>query len=636
MREMEVHFLNSLNRNEDLSKIPIEEYQLVLTKSNISKKYRPSLLDFLGHRAIYQITRNRWYTNHKDKLYAYQKELYAVEGGFMNFKINPRDSSYLIRTKALDIFKSLQGSHTTSKDTTALASVILQRIKYCHNISTFKEKDSVLVSALEEAYKLFSKHEVSTLIGYELAEYLNQKSLKTEAHQICLDIIKRFPNSDGGTMAGVLKNKIESKSISHKMNAYNLPDQPILIGINYRNIDSLQLFAYQINRELLQGLSKQVADSTVLKIIRKLKPVKQVTFPLGGVNDFFAHSTEVGFPSLPIGSYLLVTSNRLNPKTIRDIYSYSEFNVSQLSVISLEEPKHVVYKVLDRKEGMPIKGAFIEMTDNGLPMFSGHTDSNGEIRYKLEDKYYRNRKIIVSSNGDTLKKQNFRMPYGYGFDEDEEEHIARTFLYLDRKIYRPGQTLYFKGVLVDYKNGKRTVKPNKYVSVFINDSKGNELKEFRLKTNKFGSVSGEYKIPKTILTGEFSVNLYEDYDTDVDKYYDNLDDIDEAEEYFLVEEYKRPKFKVEFQPYKKSNVFGDSIVVNGSAKGFSGVNVSNANVNYKVERDLENRWWYNSNLSSNTLVEKGNVTTDANGEFKIAFLAYPDSSIVVDPSHVFK
>ena len=89
----------------------------------------------------------------------------------------------------------------------------------------------------------------------------------------------------------------------------------------------------------------------------------------------------------------------------------------------------------------------------------------------------------------------------------------------------------------------------------------------------------------------------------------------------MVEEYKRPKFKVEFQPYKKSNVFGDSIVVNGSAKGFSGVNVSNANVNYKVERVLENRWWYHSNLSSNTLVKKGNVTTDANGEFKISFLS---------------
>ncbi|MEE1974378.1 hypothetical protein, partial [Maribacter flavus] len=63
--------------------------------------------------------------------------------------------------------------------------------------------------------------------------------------------------------------------------------------------------------------------------------------------------------------------------------------------------------------------------------------------------------------------------------------------------------------------------------------------------------------------------------------------------YFSVEEYKRPKFKQEFQPITETFKVNDSITVKGKAVAFAGSNITDAKVVYRVKRQVQYpTWWY--------------------------------------------
>jgi hypothetical protein len=57
--------------------------------------------------------------------------------------------------------------------------------------------------------------------------------------------------------------------------------------------------------------------------------------------------------------------------------------------------------------------------------------------------------------------------------------------------------------------------------------------------------------------------------------------------YISVEEYKRPKFKTEFNPITKSIKLDDNILVNGFSKAFSGAKITDAKVVYSVYRTTQ-------------------------------------------------
>ncbi len=126
--------------------------------------------------------------------------------------------------------------------------------------------------------------------------------------------------------------------------------------------------------------------------------------------------------------------------------------------------------------------------------------------------------------------------------------MAKTLLYLDRAIYRPGQKVHFKGVLLSHKNGKTKTVPNEFVEVYVEDPNSEEVATFRLKTNKFGSFNGEFLLPKSGITGKFSIYTEEDTEAETPFWEEILDEDTYMynEQYFSVEEYKRPTFEVAF------------------------------------------------------------------------------------------
>lgn len=151
------------------------------------------------------------------------------------------------------------------------------------------------------------------------------------------------------------------------------------------------------------------------------------------------------------------------------------------------------------------------------------------------------------------------------------------------------------------------------------DANSQDLKTLELKTNEFGSVSGEFMLPQSGLTGEFEIEI----EADNIELFNNV--------YVSVEEYKRPKFEAKFNPIKESYRINDSISAKGNAMAYAGSNITNATVAYRVVRTVQYPRWYSWRrmpiYSQSQEITYGDTETDAEGNFEIKFKAIPDESV---------
>jgi hypothetical protein len=81
---------------------------------------------------------------------------------------------------------------------------------------------------------------------------------------------------------------------------------------------------------------------------------------------------------------------------------------------------------------------------------SGKTGKDGDFFYNKPKDFYNNLNIELVQGNDRFSTSQ----YAYGYSEANPPS-TRTFLFTDRSIYRPGQTVFFKGITIKTKgNGK--------------------------------------------------------------------------------------------------------------------------------------------------------------------------------------
>ncbi len=207
----------------------------------------------------------------------------------------------------------------------------------------------------------------------------------------------------------------------------------------------------------------------------------------------------------------------------------------------------------------------------------------------------------------------------------EREELQHFFL--DRAIYRPGQVVYFKGLMLetDGKKDHEIITDHKTTVTFY-DANSQKISDVALTTNEYGTFNGQFTIPFGKIGGQYYI----------------MNEV--GSQYFRVEEYKRPKFEVKFEPVKGSYSLNDKVTAEGFAKTYSGVNLNDVEVKYRVVRNVSFpyfyygwRGYYNWYWGNNTEMEitNGVTKTDKEGKFKIDFSAIPDLSIPKETKPVF-
>jgi len=631
--EIITNYQKSLKEKEALKNTNIADYSYLLDTVDTPTIPFSNTYQLLANRALNYAKSTNYYLTKSSESFKITKKYLIPANKFIAIDL---DSSSLFNKDylALKLYQELEKSLFQNKEYELLAYFSLDRYKYIK--SKIPISESQFLEAIEELENRFKNPLAKDLISLEKAMSLKRRANKQEypldnnkAIAIANKIIEHNLNPLLVNNAKNIISEISSKELSVQVNPYQSPNKNFPIFISYNNLDSLKLKIYSIStadfefldkknfyseeqrkkrQNLLKKLSSGEAEySNSIKLLNKKQHLKRTTVTIA--------------PQLEIGKYAIL----LLDKNLDHLYALQPIQVSQLSLISSQDD-NISLKVVHRETGKPIANAIVKAT------FSSHnktnsneetSDKNGDLSFPSISDRLRSIKYHIKKDKDEIVL-NHR--YSYYQKNDEPDNTERGFLFTDRSIYRPGQTIYFKGILVSKKNNVTQVIADKKIWINFLDANGNEIEKKQAKTNNFGSVSGSFQIPTGLKTGQFTIQLKEDSNNEPQYYITKS---------VSVEEYKRPKFKIEFKPIIESFAVNDSVVIEGFAESFSGARLSNAGVNYRILRFEDYGYDFRFPRMNPEEIANGELKTDENGDFTIEFIAKPETSPIQQKHQVF-
>ena len=627
--EISTYYDRSLENEVVLQNTATETFKPILTSFEGATKLRPTLYDFLAHNALdfYKTTEN-----------SITKPTYAFEmtdpaylkdaTQFQKLNITSKDSTSL-ELKALQVYQDLLVFHSAKNNEIPLATIDAERLTYVYNNGQILEKEDVYFSALKNGKNNVNSAYAKAIYDVEIAQHIFNQGLtytvgenstlrwaKKEALEICERLIKEFPNTFVAIQAKNLKEQITAPSLQLQVESYIPIERDSRVLISYANTPRVQLSVYRLSAKERDALNKIYDKEKKRAYISTLKLEKEWEVPLRDEGDYRYRSTEILLPGFPQGRYLVLATppNEDNPR----LFEYTEIQYTNLALVRSQDVTGIILQVVHRNNGIPMANATCVLTKERRPFGSETyvTDAKGFIKISSKDESFRNFSVVVRHEND---QADFGRYYNYDRNYSENTDRYSSYLFTDRSLYRPGQTLYFKGIVTEIIAKKAKVLPNQNVVVTLFDANGENISKLDLTTNEFGTVAGEFIVPNGVLTGQFSLEM------------SSKNKSLSSESYVRVEEYKRPKFETNFKPVTETYRVNDVITVNGAAISFSGSNITNAKVVYKVTRKVQYPRWYSwrssQHVGEGQEITFGETTTNTKGAYKIDFKALPDGSV---------
>lgn len=623
IKRIQFHYDASLVEEEKLKRTPINYFEPILIdhKNGLSEEeeIQRYLYDLLVKRAIdFYSSGQASLPDPIDVFTIDDSSVFASNQQFIEIDFQTTDT-FSNEWKALQLYQSWTAFLLEEDNLTALTDATIKRFQFAKSYYQGEEKEALYHQSIQQLHKQLNGHPSSARTAYEIANYwketydtdtssIHKYKLK-EAAVLCEEYIKLYPKTYGSYQCKLLLNQLNWPSHQLEMEAAILPNTPILFNATWRNISTMH---YRI---VVSPFGRKVENMSYNEQKRKLLASKMVnswTTNFSGQEDLRQHTTEFAQKGLPTGHYYIISSTKADFSEMETI-SIAEMWVSEMSFIQQNNAKGAleVY-VLSRKNGHPIGGVDLEVyqdrnyTSNAKKIGNYKTDDNGFVT--IGNTYNSSVSIEFKNGSDSLYSQSF---YSYNNRSTvEKDWATQVSFFTDRAIYRPGQTVYFKGIAVDSKGKEFKLNTNYSSTVELMDVNYKKVAELKVKANQYGSFSGSFQLPLGGLTGYYRLKT------------------DFGQHGFSVEEYKRPQFKVKFDPIKGSFKLNDSITAKGKAIAYSGANLSDASVNYRIVRRELMPYWYGYGWRrfppSNRIeaeIANGKVSTNAAGDFEVKFLA---------------
>jgi len=626
------HYLMSLGNKTISQNNLIKDYEDIAsyTKYDEATRMRPTLFDFLGHRALDFFKSNKFNVPGSAETFVIEdKRFFGANTTFMQAaKLGTTDS---LNTEffAIKLFYELTKFHAGKHNANALFSVELERLKFVKDKAFISDKDDIYYSALERLAQAYQSESFSSEALYEMALFHSNKAASYNfkgdttvrweykvAMDICDKTIKKFPDAYGSQQCLALANGIAQKNLNIKGESAIPSNSESLFLLEYRNVSKLyyKIVPYD-HKKINNGRYKH---NKLLKDLRSSTGVYSKTLDLIQPKDYQNHSTEILIPALENGFYYLVVSSDPSFKQEGNAFSYMPLWSSDITYQIRNERGTQSVLITDRVNGSPLEGAKATVSyqkyNYKLRYYETKilgnyvSDENGQFDFKPNVDYY-NYFVSIKHNNESYAPSNSH--YAYRYYKDDYEHTVTRF-FTDRTIYRPGQTIYFKGIVTSQSKEKKELRKNYSTTVYFYDVNSQEIAHKEVTTNQFGSFEGSFTAPFGVLTGSMRIQD------------------GNGSTYFRVEEYKRPKFSVTIDPLEGETQVNDNIKMTGFAQAFAGNYIDGAEVKYRVTRTTSYSywyyWWYWQPYTAPKEISHGDLTTDEDGAFSVTFPAIPDKS----------
>ena len=629
LAEIDSHFAAALADEKTLKATPVSAYDDLLPPGDrVSDRYRPAMLDFLAYDALgfYQTGEQGAIRDEDAFEMDADSPIFSDTAEFLNWRPASTDEASPV-LKAIRLYQELLRFHEADADRSAYCDADLSRLSYGRNVAVGESKAARYKAALRRFIAATARHEISARALAELAGQFDEEGDFATAHELAERGLKSFPESVGGTMCFNWIQKIEAKSarmVTERV--WNAP-WPTL-DVTYRNVTRVHFRAVRVDFDdyvaqfgwNLGGLS----EYDYRKLIEGA-PALEWSADLPPTADFKERTEKLPAPTkLPPGFYIVFASDDPSfAKGDNQVVSAAVW-VSDLALIlrSRSDDGTPDGLVLRAGSGEPVAGASVRLwqfNNEGRvdAIDRTKTDANGRFTLPAADGRI---VVLAEDGGQAVSSENAAF---FGGRSVFKRADSRTVFFTDRPIYRPGQTIYYKGVSVDYDQyaGKYSVAAGQALTVVFADSNGKEIARAAHRTNDYGSFDGAFTAPSGRLTGSMSIAVL---------------GLPASRVFVRVEEYKRPKFQVNIDPPKEASKLASPVDLTGKAAAYTGAAVGGARVKWRVERSvvLPNWcWWWRPPATQ--AIAHGTATTAGDGTFKVQFVAEPDRSVPVENEPVF-
>ncbi len=628
--EIDSHYVKALANEAQLRNIPVASYDILFAKGTVPDSYRPTLFDFIAFSAIH-------FYSSGEQAGAKAEDAFEIDAAspalgptadFIAWKPISTDADSP-KLKAIQLYQRLLTIHQDDKDRNAYLDADLGRLEFAHANAVGEEKGSRTKAALKSFAEANAKHELSATARHRWAIVLQSENELVEAREIATQGKNAFPQSVGGKLCFNTIADIEAKSLNVTTERVWNDPSPML-RVAYRNITKVYFRAVQAEwatRFSQDRWSPGTLNQTDRDQFVRQVPVFAWSADLPSTNDFRDATHDVPAPKeLKPGYYFILASANPDFSDNDNVISTCEVWVSNLALVLRQSwgSGKLEGFVLNAKTGEPIANAKVRMfvrqdRNNSVREATAaavSTNANGLFSVASND---RGAFLLASANGQELAVQNEQRTYS---QSEQPTNFVQFVLFTDRSIYRPGQTIQWKGVclIADTKKDKYATVRDREVSVQLRDVNGKEIERMKLRSNAFGSFTGSFTAPRDRGTGSMQIVV---------------DDGRTGTAVVSVEEYKRPKFLVTLEAPKESAKLNDEVTITGKATSYTGSAINGAKVRYRITRQVRWPTWFMycyawrmpPMLGSAQEISHGWATTEADGSFRVSFTAKPDASV---------
>ena len=579
----------SLKDKDRLLLVPVEKLRPMVRVGEASKRYfRDNLYNLLARRAIQIMQQYRWQAaakaNQTNSLPADMTDM----DQFVTYQFVPVSDCDLTAA-VMQTYQSLLKAYDTETEREGWLLTGIDALNYLYRNFSGNFSNDVCQQELRKWIHTYPAVKTVPEAYLALAQFLQYQNNQVERLRIVREGIAGYPRYEGINQLKNIEKEILNASLSLEI-ATAYPGEQQSVKVNYKNLIGITLQLYKVNLPVTSAVLQNRTTHFESKYARLQR---EEHFSLKPTTDYLNVDTTLTIQAPQAGIYFL----KAVPDGKKGVSDGTLMNVTALKTIYRPLPDGTLeLVVVDAVSGQPVSEAEVTIyTEKGggySPQQTYQADKQGTLKLDFlnSNKYWYNAHTAADNAMPILNLWK----NDYYYKESKRKEVLQLFT--DRSIYRPGQTVYVSGLAYEMEKDSTRVLADKKYTVSLYDANNNETGKVEVRTNGFGSFSGQFVLPSPCLTGYFSLRAA---DTSVS---------------FKVEEYKRPTFDVTFEPVKVEYQVGDSIEVVGMAKTFAGAPVQNARVHYNISRSYA---WFWRFMGRGSARWEGEAMTDADGKFSV-------------------
>ncbi len=620
VREIDALYQDILKDEASLKRTPVSVYRDFLEPGDPPESLRPTMFDFVAFEAL------GFYVS-GERAAAAPEDAFVLEAD--SPVLGPADEFILYRPettdedspalRALRLYQSLLEFHRGDRDRDVFLDADLHRLEAMRNLAAGESASARYLERLKEIAEKNPASAFSSLADYLRARELKNQGDLVQAYALADRGRKAHPASLGGRNCDALISDIASRDFDVRNERVVSPGTSSVLDVRYRNLTALHFRAVRDDFEARLAAENAgdlfwPGDEPVRELLER-EPAAAWSADLPATADFQARAERVAAPALPPGFYRLLVSADPAFSRGKNKIQAGSFWVSEWGIVTAGAGRALEGFVVRGVTGDPVSGASVSLydwdygTDRLVKRGEGRTDDAGAFALAAPESY--SNRLLVARGEKGIEVVETQVLTGSGRPASYERE--RTVFFTDRSLYRPGQTIHFKGLCLkaDENRADYRILPRRNVRVVLRDANAQEASVLTLTTNDFGSFSGAFTAPADRLTGAMTISTENPRGSCP----------------IRVEEYKRPKFQVKIDVPDREFRLNDEISVPAEAMSYAGAPVDGALVKYRVIREVRYPvwwWWTTPARGESREIAHGTSRTDAEGKFMVVFKAVPD------------